>query len=546
MTAMRRSLLMRVVATAGVIALGVSGLVGGGAFAAPGPGAHYGNIDQSGTGSITVHKRESGSQGDQVGTVAEAKEGIGVGVKGVTFKAYKLTDFDPQREADWNKISKLKVAEDACGAKFQSPTLAGYQLDGGKEFSVTDGDGVGRVADLSVGAYLICEHDAPKTVLKRSLPFVVTIPFSDSVTKGWVYDVHAYPKNTVVTAPVKAHAIGSNGLNTDEDFTFTIEAKVPSLAKKEHFKFFTIADPLIKEFKNISVESVTVAGVPVRKGGDHEYQVNDPNLEDQKNTVIVNFTRKGLESLKAQPNAKVVVTIKAKLESLPDQGEARNKGYLYVDTTVENTPPVTEPPSPVTPNEPGVPPTEPPGVPPATPSNEVASRWGQLKIRKVDSANTNTPLEGAVFKVYLAKKQGVDNSGCTSTETTGSAISVGGKSEFSSQKDGIVDIAGLLIEKVSATNKDAVDFTADHRCYVIEEVNAPVGYALPTVTKTGVRVTPGVTAEKDVQIENSKVTVPELPLTGASGQVLMLIGGTSLIMFALGVGLINRRRSAQR
>ena len=46
----------------------------------------------------------------------------------------------------------------------------------------------------------------------------------------------------------------------------------------------------------------------------------------------------------------------------------------------------------------------------------------------------------------------------------------------------------------------------------------------------------------DVRITNSKQRVPGLPLTGAAGQVLMVVCGSALLLIAGGTALAARSR----
>ncbi|XCB28920.1 pilin N-terminal domain-containing protein [Arcanobacterium hippocoleae] len=66
-------------------------------------------------------------------------------------------------------------------------------------------DGVSKSPELELGVYLVKEVEAPENVTTKSAPFLVTIPFPNDKS-GWLYDVHVYPKNTVLTdsdKPVK-------------------------------------------------------------------------------------------------------------------------------------------------------------------------------------------------------------------------------------------------------------------------------------------------------------------------------------------------------
>ncbi|MDY5601980.1 MAG: LPXTG cell wall anchor domain-containing protein, partial [Schaalia hyovaginalis] len=88
-----------------------------------------------------------------------------------------------------------------------------------------------------------------------------------------------------------------------------------------------------------------------------------------------------------------------------------------------------------------------------------------------------------------------------------------------------------------------------HRCYVLKETAAPAGYVLPAgdAALTPLKVTPNATASStvDVTIDNTKQNVPQLPLTGANGQLLLLIGGSALILLAFGGAFVLRRHGKQ-
>lgn len=82
--------------------------------------------------------------------------------------------------------------------------------------------------------------------------------------------------------------------------------------------------------------------------------------------------------------------------------------------------------------------------------------------------------------------------------------------------------------------------------YWIQEAAAPTGYVLPedawfgplTVTASDTAVAPATIA-----IGNTQQSVPNLPMTGASGQLLMTIAGIALILVAGGGALAVRNRS---
>lgn len=193
--------------------------------------------------------------------------------------------------------------------------------------------------------------------------------------------------------------------------------------------------------------------------------------------------------------------------------------------------------------------------------------WGDLKIFKYDAANKNAgALNGAVFQVFEA----ADQQACVAAAANHSyaepkggdtnAVPLGfdangSKTDFPTV-DGSVVIPGLFINKGEATSPDRdrnlsteqVDFSGnDTRCYVVREKEAPAGYVLPSVQDRtyAVIVKAGTSTDADIEIANTKVSVPALPLTGASGRVLLMVGGAALVLGSMGFVLVSRRRKSE-
>ena len=119
MSTTARALGRRVAAAAGALAIGVAGLglASGAAVAADG------NIDTSRTGSIIIHKHESGSQGNN-GT-ADGQTGTNGGdpVADVVFTAFPISNLDLTTQAAWDGLKTLSVPATACGADDNTPSL---------------------------------------------------------------------------------------------------------------------------------------------------------------------------------------------------------------------------------------------------------------------------------------------------------------------------------------------------------------------------------------------------------------------------------------
>ena len=512
-------------AAAGVLALAVLWL-GSTVMAAESP--NYGNIKAEASGSLTIHKHLTGDS-FPIGTVdggSVANSAKGVPVSGVQFTAYPISGVSLKDPAGWDKVGALSVPgaiPDSACADPTKPVLDGYTFEAGVTSPDTDNNGVATISGMPVQAYLVCETKAPGDIVQKAKPFVVTIPHPNTAQGAdgqWIYDVNVYPKNTVVLAPTKSITVEEtkHGVQAGEQVTFPITAKIPSIAATDNFTHFIIDDPLDANMENGKVVSVKIDGVDVPTS---YYTATEGQ------TVTVGFNSAGLAHLKTKPNSTIEVVFAATVKSVPADGNIRNTAKLYVDAKPSNTPPDTPP---TTPND------IPPGTPDdGTPTNEVVSSWGDVKVLKQDKDNAKA-LEGAVFQVYNA----------ADPYAADCPIAVGGATEFTSDATGVVSIAGLFVDsKVGAAGVTGV--TPDHtqRCYVLVETKAPAGYVLTTNNSPPVAVKAGLTADKDVTIDNTKQDVPQLPLTGAAGRVLLMMLGAALILGAVGFALSSRKKRAQ-
>lgn len=540
---------------AGLISASLFGSVG--AYAADTP-----NIDPSiQNGSITLHVRESGSLNNPADPSNAAAGGTTVANK--TFTYYTIQNVDLKTKAGWDKVPTLPAATDAACAQAGNGTFApGFTLSAGSQIT-TNGSGDSAKTTVPVGAYLVCDTTAG--IGKKVSPFIATVPARGSA--GWVYDVNIYPKQTVVTAATKTAADPSSlGIKTEDQMTFTIAAKVPQLAKQddspgatnEYFKHFIIADNLPTGFDKGKILSVQIADNEAGNAGlapipDNNYIKKDSTTNPNKaHWLTVSFNQNGLTYLKGKANKYVIVTVKARAVGV-DPAKTTNTGYLFVDTE-KNT---TGQPTPNTDdtNPPYTPPTtgdDTPKVPgegggnvPAPGTNKVAMLWGGAKIKKHGATTAKAGLKGAVFEVYEAENATADT--CSKErKQPETPISVGDQTRFTSKDDGSVDIDGLYVGKVQAAAGAEPAINGKHKCYVLKEVTAPTGYALPQgeAAYVPVKVVPGEPQTAMLEFQNDPVSIPELPVTGASGTVLMTLGGIALMFVGTGVVLVRRRQRA--
>ena len=145
--------------------------------------------------------------------------------------------------------------------------------------------------------------------------------------------------------------------------------------------------------------------------------------------------------------------------------------------------------------------------------NTVTTDWGAAKLLKHAKRDTGKGLSGAKFEVYNST-----NGACA---TLGSKITVNGATEFTSNSNGVVDIAGLYVGKNSETAS---------RVYCVVETRSTSGLRPERRCPSDHRH-PGAfaTGTYTLSIPNTPSKGPNLPLTGGQGTMLFLIAGVAII-----------------
>lgn len=318
---------------------------------------------------------------------------------------------------------------------------------------------------------------------------------------------------------------------------YPVDTVIPKLPEGNHFDYFIIGDPMDNRFDSASLKVVSVKIGDTTLTADTDYTVatqeergeNGQPVQGGRTEILMSLTAEGLKKAEAAPGQKLEVVFSGKIISVGD-GTVPNKAHLYVKSS-----PLPEvPPTPPT--------TPPPGIPPL-PSLEVKDYWGDLKLRKYDGGKTTAAvLAGAVFEVYEAATPYPNEGAECTPEIAESAkpISVDGRTQFTSDADGLVYIDGLFISDSVREPQNRLD-----RCYVVKEVTAPDGYMIKGEGLTPVRVNAGMTAEDtyDVDIANEKPVIPGLPLTGSNAQVLLQVAGVLLVIGGVSVYAARRNRA---
>ncbi len=519
----------RAAAAAGVLTLAFLGLAPS-AVATETP--NYGNIKTEVKGSLAIHKHLTGG-GKDIGTPTGTEQNAddkGPAVEGVVFTAYPITDINLKDPAGWDTISDLArtgVPDSAC-TNPAAPTLGTHTFGKGMASPATNSEGLATITEMPVQAYLVCETTTPGDIVQKAKPFVVTIPHPNTAAGAdgqWIYDVNVYPKNEAIDVDKTIQAQKLNGYGVGSLIKFPVSSTAPTLDAKSFYKYFQLKDTLDERLSEVTATEVSLEGTTL--------QPTDYQVATNGQTVTVTFTAEGLKKIKAAPGKKVSAVFQGKVTKAGN-GTITNRAQVISDTVYAE-----QPPTPVTP------PTDPENPPT---SEDVTSRWGDLSIKKVDThqqGQTKAGLQGAQFQLYKAKDAYADT--CSKVKD-GDPIAINGQTTLTTDAQGAIDIKGLFIsDSIDGADRDNQK-DAQERCYVLVETKAPAGYVLPAgdAAVTAVKVKVGEETTDNVTIENTKQSVPGLPLTGANGMLILTASGASLLMIAVGSVLVARYRERKQ
>ena len=519
----------RAAAAAGVLTLAFLGLAPS-AVATETP--NYGNIKTEVKGSLAIHKHLTGG-GKDIGTPTGTEQNAddkGPAVEGVVFTAYPITDINLKDPAGWDTISDLSkagVPDSAC-TNPAAPTLGAHKFGTPKVSPATNDEGLATITEMPVQAYLVCETTTPGNIVQKAKPFVVTVPHPNTAAGAdgqWIYDVHVYPKNEAISVEKSIQEQKLNGYGVGSLIKFPVSSTAPTLDAKSFYKYFQLRDTLDDRLTAVTATEVSLEGTTL--------DPTDYKVDTKGQTVTVTFTAEGLKKIKAAPGKKVSAVFQGKVTEARN-GAITNRAQVISDTVYAEQPP--------TPEEPPANPENPPT------SNEVTSRWGDLLIKKVDThqqGQTKAGLQGAQFQLYKAKDAYANT---CSNEKEGDPIAINGETTLTTDAQGDINVKGLFVsDSIDGANRDnQKDATA--RCYVLVETKAPAGYVLPAGdgAVTPVKIEVGAVTTDNVTIENTKQSVPGLPLTGANGMLILTASGASLLMIAVGSVLVARYRERKQ
>ena len=484
------------------------------------------DLDTSKTGSITIHKYvKDANNGTTAGNGLEDTSDHGTPLDGAKFKIERLTTVDLTTQAGWEKLAGYNGNVDTAKAD-------GVEDAGEK---TTAGGGLATFSGLKLGAYVVTETETPAGYVGAK-PFIITVPMTHPTELNkWVYDVHAYPKNSKAgiektVADADTPAIGSA-------ISYTIKSDIPAA---EALDFYDVVDQYDKRVElpeaKVALKIIDGKTGEVALVKDTDYKLIAADGTDGKTKFwTAEFTAAGRAKLidnRKDDNTKVQMdlsgTVKDKVEA---DGLFKNKAVLLPNAPSNGWKP----------NSGTVP-------PPDYPNSEVVSKFGKVKITKVSSVEDTKKLEGAEFEVYKCTPQSTPTKNFDSVDATlDKKLSPAGKETYATDANGEVIIDGL---RNNDWENNAAVAEADRGWYCLVETKAPAGFELQTRPIAFQVLESNSTADNEYTLNTTVKDVPKnggfnLPLTGAAG-VGVLIGAGALLVGGSGaIALANKRRKEQ-
>lgn len=521
---MSKSFASRITATVGAIAIAVLGTI---AVAAP---ASAVNVNSATPVTLTIHKHaKTNGNGSAYGTGAELTSPApgGVGINGVGFDIQRVGTIDLTTDAGWNTVEAIQAS--IAGGSTISQALAAQNQTLGTATSVTTAtvgglDGVASVPGVVKSLYLVTETSTPSTVVEKSAPFLVTLPQANNTASTWNYNVHVYPKNgySTVTKSVVAPTAAETAAGRDL-VRWNIVADVPPMLKTTPtatptaITEFVVSDTINTAYQSFvttapsgvaaatTVTATNAAGAVVTLAAGDYTLTASPTSE-----LAVTFTAQGRAKLNASTGTdalaggKITLSVLTRVTDVPANGVISNNAGTRINGVVNGTVNGVNNGTPVTAN----------------------TNFADIQVFSHVSG-ANTALAGAKYALLDANDQPVIINGVAVTGTANA--------------QGIVNFENIPVA-AGGTN------------YKVSLTEPPAGYNGPATSVVTVNVTPGaptpgtdpkVAAKNYVPFAFTQTPAWQLPLTGGDAGMTFTIGGSALVVTALGLAMVLARRKRQ-
>lgn len=440
-------------------------------------------------------------------------------LEGITFDIYFAADLDDYLSG----VVELPEPEE-----FDHSTLAEYTV-------ITDENGRASINftqhGMPDGVYLVVEREHP--AIKAPIePFYVFIPTTAADGSGYEYEITVQPKNDVKGSVRIEKDINEIGKDSDSDdvygkHTWIIGTNIPEdIANGKSFEISDTLDSRLDYIGNVKVNVETADGqtvaVSLTPDADYTMAVIDvDSLVDGKpsDSFALKLTDAGMGKIHGSIGENsfddymlrvyfdAQINANAKMgETIPNQAKLEYVNSVNFDFTVESDKPVIS--------------------------------TGGAELVKVDAANHNRVLSGAIFEIYRK---------ATADEV---AAGVEGVTHIAGVSAPVIKVAfydnhTLEGNKVTSVTSDengsTVVYGLAYGTYYLLETKSPAGYNL--LDKAVELTVDGTTHmdEKIVTVENVSGAV--LPSTGGVGTTVFTFAGMLLVCASFVIFFLNKRRN---
>lgn len=478
------------------------------------------NIDPSAGRSLTVTKYSAPTTGGYTGNHGEAVTGVPTGstpLAGVEFTIQRVTQLagapvDLTTTEGWDAI-----ADYLDGTATFDPGSTGTTLAAGSA-KTTNSSGVAQwvTAELPIGLYWVTETDSGShAIAQPAKPFLVTVPAPVDGTPGaWNYHVHAYPKNTIVTA---SKAVDTSGAQAVGDYlTWSVTGSIPANPSTG-----VILDRY--EVVDTLPAGVTYDAAPAQAAVSHQAigaaqgtaltSPGDFTVTSAGSTVTMTLTSVGrgkVQTAVGLAGGDVTFTFRTRVTGLGANGSLINQADVRINDAVV--------------------PVEAPAV-----------GFGPLRIDKIAEGDATKPLDGAEFQVFatLAEAQAANLAVRNGQATVGAIDVLVGSTMTTTFTTGTSPAGRATIPGLLAA--------AGGTDYYVVEVEAPAGYLRHDGVLTAtVKPEAAATTDAILQVSNAKYQALQLAATGSTTQTVAVAAGVTLLVagvVATALPAARRRRA---
>lgn len=357
----------------------------------------------------------------------------------------------------------------------------------------TGPNGQVTIPNLLEGFYWVIENPKANITGSKAVPFGLSLPFTNQTGDGYLEKIYVYPKNTLDAPPVIDKKVDEENVAIGQLNTWTITIDLPvGVEDYKEFKFFDEIDRRL-DFEGVGSVEVRLDDVLLPSSAYDAVYTNY--------TLEVDFTNKSA----LKDGKQVVVTFQTRVNDTAIMGQDIENNVILDFDNSHGTIGQTEP-------------DKPPYVHP-----------GGKAFKKIDQG-TEEGLEGAEFKIIKAEGRYSEYDSEYVIIGAGGAVTFGLEADahvFISDSSGHFEVKGLPYGE-----------------YVLVEIKAPKGYALPTNRETDFVVdatsfyndptgitTPDTPSDNVMDINNMKMTIPQ---TGGIGTAIFTAVGIVFILFAVG------------